>query len=113
VTTRYAAEWLLAFAATQAIEMPIYARVLAPPGRAAKAFVPSALTHPVIWFALAPHWPGSYPAMLAVAEAFAVVAEAAVLGAFRARRPLAWSIVSNAASFGAELLLESALGGLR
>ncbi len=103
----YVAQWLFAFVATQAIEVPIYARALVAPRRLAKAALPSAITHPVIWFAIAPRFPGSYAAMLVVAETFAVVVEAAVLRAFAVRRWFAWSLLANAASLGAGALAQS------
>lgn len=106
MTREYVAEWLVAFALTQAVEVPIYAG-LAIPGRRriAKALVPSALTHPVVWFVLAPAWTGSWAAMVGVAETFAVVAEALVLRALGARRPLAWSLAANAASLAVGMAL--------
>lgn len=104
MTAGYVVEWLVAFGLTQAVEAPIYARVLAPPRRALRALLPSALTHPAIWFAIAPRWTGSYLAMVVVAETFAVAVETLALVALRARRPLAWSAVANAASFAAGML---------
>ena len=106
MTRAYVLEWLLAFVLTQAVEVPLYA-AFAIPGRhrLAKAFVPSALTHPVVWFVLAPAWPGGWGTMVAVSEVFAVGAEALVLRALGARRPLAWSVAANGASFAVGLLL--------
>jgi hypothetical protein len=98
-------EWLAAFVLTQAIEMPIYARVLPGPRRWVKAFGASAITHPVVWWGFAPHWPWGYVSMLAAAETFAVVVEAVYLHALGTRRALLWSLIANAGSAGAGLLI--------
>lgn len=113
-TTAYVRAWFWAFVFTQAVEVPIYVAVLGlrrrvPRGRLlALAFGASALTHPILWFALIPAWDllasrpapttwlaalvaltgppsaerlalGGYVAMSAVAETFAVVTEAVYL----------------------------------
>jgi hypothetical protein len=97
-----AVEWLGAFALTQAIEMPIYARVVPAPHRWLKAFGASALTHPIVWWMFPRVLPWEWWAM-ALAELFAFSVEAAYLVRLRARRPLLWSLVANAASCGAGL----------
>ncbi len=75
----------------------------------ALAFLPSALTHPLVWFAF-PRLPLSYLPMVALAEVFAVAGEAALLHALGVRRALAWSLAANAASLGAGLLLRALVG---
>jgi hypothetical protein len=75
----------------------------------ALAFLPSALTHPLVWFVF-PRLPLSYVPMVVCAEVFAVGAEAALLHALRVPRALAWSLVANAASLGAGLLLRALVG---
>jgi len=101
--------WLSAFLFTQVVEIPIY-RGLAKVGWL-PAFGASALTHPIVWFVIPRLWPGSYWGMVAVAEAFAVAAEALYLGLlFQAKRPLLWALVANAASAGLGFLSRAAFG---
>lgn len=114
----------LAFALTQLVEVPIYTAALraARPGaparrrrvRIAIAFGASALTHPLVWylfplvatslltFLASRHLvfsPGARTMFYgALAEGFAILAEAAYLRAFGARRPLSWSFAANTAS---------------
>ena len=91
--------WLSAFLFTQCVEMPIYAR-FARSGWAA-AFGASALTHPIVWFVIPSLVPGDYWVMVAVAETFAVLAEAVYLRfGFQVRRAFAWSLLANIASAG-------------
>jgi hypothetical protein len=95
--------WLSAFFFTQCVEVPIYAK-LAKTGWL-PAFGASSLTHPIVWFVIPSLWKGSYWGMVAVAETFAVVAEALYLGlGFKVKRALAWSLLANAASAGLGLL---------
>lgn len=89
--------WLSAFLLTQLVEVPIYGYALR--GRLLLAFGASALTHPIVWFAIQPLWPGRYHQGVLVAEAFAVIVEALYLRRFGAlRRAWAWSLAANAAS---------------
>ena len=91
--------WLAAFAWTVALELPIYViltrfrRWWAP---VALTLGVNALTHPLLWYAL----PRVEPFALFVlyGEAFVIVVEAAVLAAFRVRRPLVVSAVANVTS---------------
>lgn len=136
------AAWLSAFALTQLVEIPIYARALraresdsrAPENtnhrlpasdanptlpthlrtsflatRLTLAFLPSALTHPLVWFVF-PRLPLSYLPMVVCAELFAICAEAALLRALRVPRALAWSLLANAASLDVGLLLRALVG---
>lgn len=91
------------------------------------AFLASMATHPYVWFvipslftsplwtAAAARWPGltawRYALFFAVAESFAVLAEALLLRALRVPRPLLWSLAANATSAGVGLAL-AALGWL-
>ena len=130
-----------AFVFTQALEMPIYLaafrrRVDArgeplPPEslrwRLGFAFLASMATHPYVWFVIAPlmysrlwtevvtMWPAldrwHYPLYFAVAESFAVLAEALLLRALRVPRALLWALAANAISSGIGLALH-ALGWL-
>lgn len=102
------APWALAFAFTQLVEMGIYAhahgrrRPLAE--RLAIAFACSGITHPLVWFvvpSLCERWLGmrGWWSTVAVAEAFAVLAEALFLAAFAVRTPLRWALLANGVSF--------------
>ncbi len=109
--------WLLAFAFTQLVEVPIYRRAL--DGRTLVAFGASTITHPVVWFVFpwlfarfvplgfAPGEHGQfwhYWTMVAAAETFAVGVEALWLAAFGLPRALLWSLLANASSLGLGLL---------
>jgi hypothetical protein len=98
--------WLVAFAFTQAFEVPIYLWVmrrqaveLSTLGRLLVAFGASALTHPIVWFVL-PRLQSTlgYWGYVAVAEVFAVLVEAAYVARFGVERALLWAFVANAAS---------------
>lgn len=97
----YAEAWALALALTQLAEVPVYV-ALARIGWA-RAFVPSFVTHPCVWFVFPPLGERaglSFDAMLLVAELFAWLAEAALLRAFGVpwRRAVPISLAANAAS---------------
>lgn len=101
--------WLVAFALTQLIEMPVY-RVGAKSWRI--GFFASALTHPVVWFVFPqlmsvgmPYW-----GMVFAAEVFAVLGEALWLRANQVRHPLLWSFLANALSFSIGLALRELTG---
>jgi hypothetical protein len=99
--------WLLAFAFTQLVEVPIYVRGLR--CRPLTAFGASLLTHPVVWFGFF-QLPGSYAARLVAAELFAWLVEAAYFRLFGLRRVLLWSLVANAASLAAGLASRALFG---
>jgi hypothetical protein len=90
--------WLSAFAFTQLVEVPIYARAL--PCSLIFAFGASTITHPIVWFGFfGPYWHAQYLTKLVAAELFAWLAEAIYFGfAFGARRAIFWSLVANASS---------------
>jgi hypothetical protein len=98
--------WLLAFAFTQAVEIPIYRRAGAPLW---VAFAASALTHPVVWFVF-PLLDLPWLWMVLCAELFAWLAEAAWLRWHGVRRPLWWSLLANGASLSLGLLARRWLG---
>lgn len=102
--------WLVAFALTQAFEVPLYLR--AADGDWYIAFFASALTHPAVWFVFPLLMDCGVPAapMMAVAEAFAVLAEAAWLRAHGVRRAFWWSLLANGVSFAGGLLLRAVFG---
>ena len=100
--------WLSAFLLTQLVEAPIYMKS----GKISwwKALVPSAVTHPFVWFVfpLLQEHGVSYLGMAAAAEAFAVLAEAALVRlAFGVpgRRAFWVSVLANASSVAVGLLL--------
>lgn len=120
-----------AFAVTQLVEVPIYARALRSRTRSVRiavAFGASALTHPLVWYVFPPLTMAllsllsrrglafSLPVRTllygALAEGFAVLAEAAYLRAFAVRRPLAWSLLANTASVLAGTAIAWTLGAL-
>jgi len=106
--------WLIAFAFTQAVEVPIY--LWATGGRFGVSFLASTLTHPVVWFVF-PYallraelllgvdfgLPG-YVAMVAAAEFFAWLVEGLWLERFGVRRPLLMSLLANGSSLSLGLL---------
>lgn len=111
----YLLMWLGAFALTQAIEAPIYARWCLG-GRWKAALLPSAVTHPLLWFALTPlwrqlRWPvaellGAYdptgldmPALYVMELAIAA-SEGWLLRRQGGTRPWLWALVGNGTSFG-------------
>jgi len=106
--------WLPVFLFAQAIEMPLYALPLrrlgyTRPKRWLAAFIPTALTHPIVWFVF-PRLVHPYLAMAIAAESFAVVVEALVLRRFGVQRALGWSLLANALSCGLGLAGRAWLG---
>jgi hypothetical protein len=113
--------WVWAFLLTQTVEVPIYLRALLSredPERAFErwqgallvAFAASAITHPIVWFVMPRLVSSSYVLMVAIAEAFAVLVEAAWLRGFGLRRALWWALFANAASVLVGLGLRRAFG---
>lgn len=109
---------------------PRSGEVLAPESlrwRVGFGFLASMATHPYVWFVIAPlmhsrlwtelvtTWPAlerwHYPLYFAVAESFAVLAEALLLRALRVPRALLWALAANAISSGIGLAVH-ALGWL-
>jgi len=100
-------EWLTAFLLTEAVEVPIYGLALKEwplTIRLALAFVPSLLTHPLVWWFVGQSTPRGYWWAVAGAELFAVLAEAAVLRILRVRAAVLWSILANTSSLGVGML---------
>ena len=121
----FAWEWVLAFVLTQVVEMPIYAyafrlnRDFAWPKAFAAGFVPSLLTHPIVWGVFVLHWPFfwdvypewvdtsfGYVSMVIAAETFAVVVEAVYLHAMKVPAGWLWSIGANLISVSIGYLLQ-------
>ena len=99
----YALAWLSAFAFTQLVEVPIYRRAFACSFLA--AFGASAVTHPIVWFAIFPFLDASYVVKTCVAELFAWSVEAAYFAwALRRSRALLVSLLANSASVALGLL---------
>jgi hypothetical protein len=97
----YFQAWLLAFAVTQLVEVPLV-RWLARLGWL-RAFSLSLVTHPAVWYVIPPlcYRAGlGYSQMIWIAEAFAWLVEAAMLVAYgvRWRSALLVSLVANGAS---------------
>jgi hypothetical protein len=96
--------WLVAFFFTQLFEIPIYFRIT----RSFRvSFLASAMTHPLVWFVF-PQLMGfgvSYGVMVALAEIFAVLAEAWWLKVNDVPRALLWSFLANAFSATCGLVL--------
>ena len=122
--------WLFAFGLTQLIEGPVYYRGLDLEGpsrprveRALLALLPSALTHPLLWFALFPpvyqalfHSLGSpwgYWSAVVVCELIVVVFEALVFTALTRCRPIkgfGWAFGANLASVSIGLITTELFG---
>jgi hypothetical protein len=99
-------DWLTAFLLTQAIEIPLYlwAGRRVPAGRRiAAAAGASALTHPLLWLCF-PWDAGNYLRSFFTGECLVVLAETAVLLKAGFPRPLAVSVLVNAASCAVGLL---------
>jgi hypothetical protein len=102
----FVVRWLTAFIFTQIVEMGIYAQATGRERplreRLAIAFCCSGITHPLVWYVIpdvtssigVTWWP-----TVAIAETFAVVAEAALLACFGVRAPLLWALLANGTSF--------------
>jgi hypothetical protein len=105
----YVQAWFWAFLFTQMVEVPIYSvglRVGILPALGA-----SAITHPILWFLIFPYLSLPYIWLVVLAESFAVLVEAGYFAwAFHRRRALLWSVLANAASFGAGMLSRSLFG---
>lgn len=105
----YLEAWLAAFVFTQLVEVPIYAVGLRTSIPAALGA--SAITHPIVWFVLFPFLPLPHGWLTVVAEAFAVLVEAAYFAVlFHRRRAWAWALLANAASLGTGLLSRALFG---
>jgi hypothetical protein len=113
VVSFWIAAWLRAFGLTLLVELPIAAAMLAPVEprplrRVAAVVVANLATHPLVWF-LFPGLALGWPARFALAELWALGAEAAVYRtiwpALRFRRALLISLAANGASAGLGLAL--------
>ncbi len=117
--TFWVTDWLRAFGLTLLLELalavPMLAAVEPRAARRIAAVVAANLaTHPLVWF-LFPGLALGRPARLALSEAWALFAEAiiylTVWPALRIRRAFLVSLIANATSAGAGLLLARILGG--
>jgi hypothetical protein len=104
--------WLDAFLLTQLIEIPIYLWLLRPAQiwkRGLLGFAATAVTHPVVWFALhrlASDLGLSYLVYVAAAECYAVAVEGLLLWTFKQKNAWRVALIANMASFGIGLLLD-------
>lgn len=106
--------WLLAFVATQVIEVPIVYAVLPRDvparRRIAAPLLASTLTHPILWF-VARRFFSSYGAYVVTSELLIVLVEAVVLRLFAGpgttRVSFAASALANGASYGAGVLFHA------
>jgi hypothetical protein len=107
--------WLRAFILTQLLEVPVYAggALRGRPlwQRLSIAFAASTITHPIVW-AFTGQMAARYDlwAVIAVAEAFAVVVETGWLALWKVKRPWLWALLANAWSFGMGLLIHELVG---
>jgi hypothetical protein len=106
--------FMVAFAFTQLVEVPLFVRLARV--RPAAAFGASLLTHPIVWFAIPLLWTWLYTGAVArgllapleplaynagygsLAETFAVVVEGAYLRRLGVRRPFLVALAVNATS---------------
>jgi hypothetical protein len=101
--------WLLAFAFTQAVEVPIYLRAGA---SFRTAFLASTLTHPLVWFG----FPTvralglGYAGTVVLVECFAIGVEALWLSTRGVKRALLWSLLANGASVALGFLSRALFG---
>jgi len=105
-------DWLASFVLTLGVELPIAWRLLrdeptAPPRLLGVVVGASALTHPLLWFAL-PLLFGNYVTYLVTCESGIVLVEALILWrgvpVARPKKALVTALVMNAASLAAGLL---------
>lgn len=101
----WVSSWLTAFLLTQVVEMGVYVSVPGPERplreRLAIAFGASAITHPLVWFVITPlYLPLGFEwwTAVAIAEAFAFLAEALWLLAFS--HPLKYAFTASAVANG-------------
>lgn len=98
----YGVRWIVAFAFTQAIEVPLYLRLLR--CRFWVAFGASAITHPILWFLFFPCVPFAHRTKLVLGEITVCLVEAGYFRLVQRTRPATalWiAFVANAASLGA------------
>lgn len=96
-------QWVIGFAFTQLLEIPIYLwglRRLPMPQRLGVAFGASAITHPFVWFAVPWYMPGAASrwVLFLVVEAAVVGVEGYYLKQWGRTRPWHWALLANAFS---------------
>jgi len=102
--------WLTAFIFTELVEVPIYSVGLR--CNPLVAFGASAVTHPIVWFAIFnPRFEAGYNTKVVAAELFAWAAETLYFSViFKKRRAWFWAFVANASSLGAGFLCRALFG---
>lgn len=114
LSSEYLAAWFRAFLFTEAVEAPIYRRLLRTTWQ--PAFAASALTHPFVWYVFPPLAEAldvGWWTMAVVAELFAWLAEAAFFAKITARpwkRALLVSALANGASVATGQLARALFG---
>lgn len=101
-------EWLWALLITEAVEVPVYSTALkarTAGRRLVLAFVPSLLTHPLVWIFVTQAGVQRYKEAVFESEVAAVLAEGIFLQALGVRSAFLWSLLANASSFGIGLLI--------
>jgi hypothetical protein len=111
----YLLAWVRAFLFTEIVETPIY-RFLGPV-KWWRGFVPSAITHPFVWFAfpvLSVRFGMAWTMAMVLAEIFAWWVEAGFLFVTKPRvriiRALGVSLIANGASLGLGLISRAIFG---
>lgn len=121
----YRVGWFAAFLFTQAVEIPIY--IGGARARFDQAFLASALTHPIVWFALPPMYQAVFAALggvavgalpegvhywflFAISESFAVVAEGLYLRNLGKKHAFLWALAANASSVALGLASRALFG---
>lgn len=105
--------WLTAYLLTQLVEVPIYligARRLRRGRRWLLAFGASTVTHPVVWF-LFPWDNGPWIVSAVLSETFAFVTEAWSGSLAGVEKPWLWSLLANASSVCAGLVVQGGWSG--
>lgn len=103
--------WVVAFAFTEIVEVPIYRRMLG--SGFLEALGASAVTHPLLWFVFVPAVRGhlTYVQYAAIGEVLVVLVEAAYFAlVFARKRALLASIAANGASYLLGLVAHALFG---
>jgi len=103
--------WVVAFAFTEIIEVPIYRRMLG--SKFLEAFGASAVTHPLLWFVFVPAVRGhlTYVQYAAIGEVSVLLLEAAWFRfLFKREKALLGSLVANGASYFLALVAHALFG---
>ncbi|MFM2418153.1 MAG: hypothetical protein RL385_2876 [Pseudomonadota bacterium] len=101
--------WIFAFLFTQAVEVPIYKRMLGV--TVLRAFGASAITHPLLWFVVFPQLSGSYTEKVVVSELLVWLSESLYFAAGAGTvRALKIAFLANGLSLALGLLSRALIG---